>query len=187
MTTSEYKSLYDVWSSDAFKKKQEVAQRNVLQEHDGRGPGKYTGGSRRLHNQSCTSYCISKRDNASTYDEPKANVECLHIENCSPMPTDEQLMFEATDGSNKGHVYDFGSQSAAITTERRKVSSSSSLVSLVTFVAAHDAWIEREKRLWEIHVAGTGQVSRLHDLIRLSVSCAARFGTHFVLSFPYDG
>ncbi|KAI5655073.1 hypothetical protein M9H77_32260 [Catharanthus roseus] len=48
------------------------------------------------------------------YQELKTNTEWLHIETGSPMPTDEQLMFEAV-GSNKGHVYDFSSQSVAIT------------------------------------------------------------------------
>ncbi|KAI5677655.1 hypothetical protein M9H77_08605 [Catharanthus roseus] len=42
------------------------------------------------------------------YQELKANAERLHIETRSPMLTDEQLMFEATGGSNKGHVYSFG-------------------------------------------------------------------------------
>ncbi|KAI5652787.1 hypothetical protein M9H77_29974 [Catharanthus roseus] len=60
--------------------------------------------------------------------ELKVNAECLLIESGSPMPTNKQLMFEAASGSSKGHVYDFGSQSAAITIEQWGGSSSSSLV-----------------------------------------------------------
>ncbi|KAI5663270.1 hypothetical protein M9H77_22593 [Catharanthus roseus] len=58
------------------------------------------------------------------YQELKANEERLYIETGSPIPTDEQLTFEASSGSNKGHVYNFDSQSAAITVERRGGSSS---------------------------------------------------------------
>ncbi|KAI5669037.1 hypothetical protein M9H77_18890 [Catharanthus roseus] len=83
------------------------------------------------------------------YQELKANTECLHIEIGSPTPTDEQLMFEAASGSNKGHVYDFGSQSAAITAERWGGSSSSSSVPSASSAAAHESCIEKEKRLWD--------------------------------------
>ncbi|KAI5654732.1 hypothetical protein M9H77_31919 [Catharanthus roseus] len=48
------------------------------------------------------------------------------------------LMFEAVGGSNKGYVYGFGSQSAAITVERRKDSSNSSSVSLGYMEQAQD-------------------------------------------------
>ncbi|KAI5671933.1 hypothetical protein M9H77_12297 [Catharanthus roseus] len=59
------------------------------------------------------------------YQELKANAEHLHIMTYSPIPTDEQLMFEAGSGSNKGHVCGFSSQSAAITVESQGGSSSS--------------------------------------------------------------
>ncbi|KAI5681431.1 hypothetical protein M9H77_02659 [Catharanthus roseus] len=42
------------------------------------------------------------------YQELKANIERLHIETSSSMLINEQLMFEAAGGSNKGHVYGFG-------------------------------------------------------------------------------
>ncbi|KAI5668802.1 hypothetical protein M9H77_18655 [Catharanthus roseus] len=59
-----------------------------------------------------------------------------------------KLMLEATGGSNKSHVYDFSSKSAAITVERRVGSSSSmSSVLSVSCVAGHGAYIEREMRL----------------------------------------
>ncbi|KAI5671787.1 hypothetical protein M9H77_12151 [Catharanthus roseus] len=66
------------------------------------------------------------------YQELKANEKCLHIENGSPMLTDEQLTFEAAGGSKKGHVYGFGSQSAAITAEQRGGNSSSSSIPLIS-------------------------------------------------------
>ncbi|KAI5666452.1 hypothetical protein M9H77_16305 [Catharanthus roseus] len=63
-----------------------------------------SGGARPLHSWTCMSYCISRRDSGSIYDqrvlgeakyqEPKANAKCLHIETGSPILTDEQLMFE---------------------------------------------------------------------------------------------
>ncbi|KAI5683032.1 hypothetical protein M9H77_04260 [Catharanthus roseus] len=80
--------------------------------------------------------------------ELKANAECLHIETSSSMPTDEQLMFEAAGGSNKGHVYGFGSQCLAINAERWGSSSSSSFILSVSSAAAGDAYIEREKKVW---------------------------------------
>ncbi|KAI5658655.1 hypothetical protein M9H77_27448 [Catharanthus roseus] len=58
-------------------------------------------------------------------------------------------MFEATGGSNKGHVYGFGSESAAITAERQGGSSSSmSSVPSISSAAGHEACIKRERRLW---------------------------------------
>ncbi|KAI5680991.1 hypothetical protein M9H77_02218 [Catharanthus roseus] len=42
------------------------------------------------------------------YQELKANIERLHIETSSSMLINEQLMFEAAGGSNKGHIYGFG-------------------------------------------------------------------------------
>ncbi|KAI5681444.1 hypothetical protein M9H77_02672 [Catharanthus roseus] len=62
-TTAQYTSLYDVWSSDTFKKNREVVQRNYLQGY----------GSQELF--------IER--------ELKANAEGLHIETGLPMPTDE--------------------------------------------------------------------------------------------------
>ncbi|KAI5667226.1 hypothetical protein M9H77_17079 [Catharanthus roseus] len=105
--------------------------------------------ARHLQNQSCTSYCISKRDNGSTPEilGAKGEREHLHIEISSPIPTDEQLMFDVAGGSNKGHVYDFGSQSAAITIELRRSSSNTSSVPSVSSAAAHNACSEREKWL----------------------------------------
>ncbi|KAI5663349.1 hypothetical protein M9H77_22672 [Catharanthus roseus] len=52
------------------------------------------------------------------YHELKANAARLHIETCSPILIDEQLMFETVGVKNKGYLYSFGSQFAAITTER---------------------------------------------------------------------
>ncbi|KAI5667335.1 hypothetical protein M9H77_17188 [Catharanthus roseus] len=46
MITTQYTSVCDVWSSYAFKKKQEQAQRNCLQGRGGQGPSKHNGGSR---------------------------------------------------------------------------------------------------------------------------------------------
>ncbi|KAI5663013.1 hypothetical protein M9H77_22336 [Catharanthus roseus] len=83
------------------------------------------------------------------YYERKANVEQLHIETGSPIPTDEQLMFEATGESNKDHVCGFSSQSPATTVELQGGSSSSiSSVPLVFSAAGHKAYIERKRRLW---------------------------------------
>ncbi|KAI5663723.1 hypothetical protein M9H77_23046 [Catharanthus roseus] len=92
MTSVQYTSLFD-W---------EVAQRSRLQGRGGQRPRKHTGGSRSF----------------IEWLKLKANAERLHIETGSSIPTDEQLMFEATDGSNKGNVNGFGSQSSAINVER---------------------------------------------------------------------
>ncbi|KAI5676462.1 hypothetical protein M9H77_07412 [Catharanthus roseus] len=67
-------------------------------------------------------------------------------------------MFEAVGGSNKGHVYGFGSQSVAVTAKCQEGNSSSSLVPSVSSTATHEACIERERRLY-IHAAGTGEAS----------------------------
>ncbi|KAI5675867.1 hypothetical protein M9H77_06817 [Catharanthus roseus] len=88
-----YTSLCNVWSSDAFKKKREAAQRNHLQGHGGQGP--------------------ENRRGICTFRVVRATASAEGT-NGSTTPTDEQLMFEATGGSNKGHVYSFCSQSAAI-------------------------------------------------------------------------
>ncbi|KAI5669008.1 hypothetical protein M9H77_18861 [Catharanthus roseus] len=71
--------------------------------------------------------------------ELKANAERLHVETGSHILTDKQLMFEAADGSNKGHIYGFGLQSTTITAKRRGGSSSSmSLIPLISSVAGHE-------------------------------------------------
>ncbi|KAI5672507.1 hypothetical protein M9H77_12871 [Catharanthus roseus] len=80
--------------------------------------------------------------------ELKANAECRRIETDSPVPPNEQLMFEATGSSNKGHVYGFYSKFIAITAEQQGGSSSWSSVSLVSCATAQESYIEREKRLW---------------------------------------
>ncbi|KAI5662321.1 hypothetical protein M9H77_21644 [Catharanthus roseus] len=67
---------------------------------------------------STTVFCEAK------YQELEANVECLHIEIGLPIPTDEQLMFEAAGDSNKGHIYSFTSQLATVITKHRRGSSS---------------------------------------------------------------
>ncbi|KAI5671417.1 hypothetical protein M9H77_11781 [Catharanthus roseus] len=98
---------------------------------------------RPLNSRNCMSYCISRRDKL------KANVECLLIETGSPIITNEQLMFEDAEGSNKGHVYGFVSQSAVVTEECWGVTNSSmSSVPSVSSAVGHEACIERERRLW---------------------------------------
>ncbi|KAI5653897.1 hypothetical protein M9H77_31084 [Catharanthus roseus] len=99
----------------------------------------------------------------------------VHMQTGSSMPTDEQLMFEATCGSNKGHVCGFGSQSTAITIERGGGSSSLPSVPSVSSSATHNTCIDREKRLWGYIVVGTGHVRRFHDLVHLLVWCTAGF------------
>ncbi|KAI5654483.1 hypothetical protein M9H77_31670 [Catharanthus roseus] len=80
--------------------------------------------------------------------ELKANTERLHIEVGSSILTNEQLMFEAAGGSNKGHVYSFDSQSTAVTAERQGGSNSSmSSVHSISFAAGSEACIEKEMRL----------------------------------------
>ncbi|KAI5672848.1 hypothetical protein M9H77_13212 [Catharanthus roseus] len=81
------------------------------------------------------------------YQELKANSERLHIKIDSPILTDEQLMFEAVGASNKSPVYGFNSQSTAGITEHHGSSSSSSSVPSVSSIVAHEACIERERRL----------------------------------------
>ncbi|KAI5661738.1 hypothetical protein M9H77_21061 [Catharanthus roseus] len=67
------------------------------------------------------------------------------IETGSPILTDKQLMFEAAGGSNKGLVYSFNSQSAAVTAERQGYSSSfMSSIPSVSSAAGHKACIKRE-------------------------------------------
>lgn len=95
-----------------------------------------------LNNNFVTSFLYMK------YKELKVNMECLHNETDSSMPIDEQLMFEATDDSNKSHVYGFGSQSSAINTEQLGSSSSSSLVLSLSSTVADNAYNEREKKLY---------------------------------------
>ncbi|KAI5652432.1 hypothetical protein M9H77_29619 [Catharanthus roseus] len=92
---------------------------------------------------------IASAEGTAKYQELKANAEYLHIETGSPIPTDEQLMFEATGCSNKGHVYGFGSQSASITAKHRGGSNSLSSVPSLSSAVAHEAYIKRERRLWD--------------------------------------
>ncbi|KAI5663190.1 hypothetical protein M9H77_22513 [Catharanthus roseus] len=78
-----------------------------------------------------------------------------HIETGSPMLPDEQLMFEAANGSSKGHVYDFGNNLQSSPPSDREVA-----------IAHH--WFRwyllrwpiipasRGKEVVGIHVAGTG-------------------------------
>ncbi|KAI5672297.1 hypothetical protein M9H77_12661 [Catharanthus roseus] len=74
------------------------------------------------------------------YLELTANVERLHIETGYGVLSDEQLIFEATGGSNKGYVYGFGSQSRVITAEQQRGSSSSSVPS-VSYTTTHECCI----------------------------------------------
>ncbi|KAI5656952.1 hypothetical protein M9H77_25745 [Catharanthus roseus] len=80
------------------------------------------------------------------YQELKANTERLHIDIGSPILTDEQLMFEAAGGSNKGYVYGFDSQSAAITVERWGGSSILLPIPSTSSAAAHESFIKRERK-----------------------------------------
>ncbi|KAI5668671.1 hypothetical protein M9H77_18524 [Catharanthus roseus] len=64
------------------------------------------------------------------YQERKANVKRLHIKTSLPIPIDEQLMFEAVDGSTR---------------HRGGSSSSMSSVPSVSSAADHEAFIERER------------------------------------------
>ncbi|KAI5676818.1 hypothetical protein M9H77_07768 [Catharanthus roseus] len=59
-----------------------------------------------------------------------------------------QTLVKSAGGSNKDHIYGFGSRFFAINTERQGGSISSSSVSSVSSPTAHDARIKREKRLW---------------------------------------
>ncbi|KAI5659134.1 hypothetical protein M9H77_27927 [Catharanthus roseus] len=69
-------------------------------------------------------------------NELKANTERLHTKTGSPIPIHEQLMIEASSGSNKRNVYGFGSQSATVIAERRRGNSSSmSSIPLMSFAA----------------------------------------------------
>ncbi|KAI5677076.1 hypothetical protein M9H77_08026 [Catharanthus roseus] len=54
-------------------------------------------------------YTIQRVSGEAKHQEPKANAKNLHIDTHLLIPIDEQLMFEAVGGSNKGHVYGFGS------------------------------------------------------------------------------
>ncbi|KAI5666795.1 hypothetical protein M9H77_16648 [Catharanthus roseus] len=67
-------------------------------------------------------------EGTAKYQELTMNAERLHTETSSCILTDEQLMFEAAGGNDKGHVYGFGSQSDTITMEHQEGNSSSSSV-----------------------------------------------------------
>lgn len=84
-------------------------------------------------------------------------------------------MFETAEGSNKCHVYGFGSNSAATISESQGGISSSSMPS-VSFATVHDCYADRDKR-WMIytqHVQDTftscmekfaKKVTMQHDLV----------------------
>ncbi|KAI5648575.1 hypothetical protein M9H77_34580 [Catharanthus roseus] len=124
-TSLRYKDLmYEVRTddSDAFKKKREATQRNCLQGHSGKGPTSIPTGlvgenGRDIYTIRVVCSTALAKGTMAKYQELKANATRLHIETGSPMPTYKQLMFKDTSGSNKGHVYNFGSQSSAITIE----------------------------------------------------------------------
>ncbi|KAI5677798.1 hypothetical protein M9H77_08748 [Catharanthus roseus] len=143
--------------------------------------GAWWSGAREAHQQENMGDASAQSDlyvllhqQKAKYQELKDNAECLHIETGSPISTDEQLMFEATSGSNKGHVYGFGSHSSL------------SLVPLVSSVAVYESCVEREEIIG-IHAAGTGQVRPLYDLIHLALWSVAGFGTHCLPFFPAVG
>ncbi|KAI5677479.1 hypothetical protein M9H77_08429 [Catharanthus roseus] len=117
------------------------------------------------------------------YQELKANAEHLHIETSSPIPTDEQLMFEATGGRNKGHVYGSVSQFAAITAECQ----GGSIGSFSIFRGRSRGPYQEGEEVVGIHAADTGEVHRLHDIIRISMWSAAGFGAHSLPSFLFAG
>ncbi|KAI5680859.1 hypothetical protein M9H77_02086 [Catharanthus roseus] len=99
----------------------------------------------------------------------EGNAECLHIETGLPISTDEQLMFETASGSNKGHIYGFRSQSAAVTMP----GGSNRLQGLY----------REGEEVVGIHAVYTGEVRRLHHIIHISEWSTAGFGTHSLPSF----
>ncbi|KAI5676176.1 hypothetical protein M9H77_07126 [Catharanthus roseus] len=143
--------------SEAYKKRREVAQQNGCRGVVARVPesipaglGLSSSSGRRLARSTASTegtvgqYTIRSVLSEAKYHQLKANTKRLHIESSMPILTDEQLMFKATDGSNKG------SQSAGIIAECRGVNSSSmSSVPLVSSAAGYEAYIERERRLWD--------------------------------------
>ncbi|KAI5654935.1 hypothetical protein M9H77_32122 [Catharanthus roseus] len=80
---------------------------------------------------------------STNYQELKANAERLHIEIGSPIPTDEQLMFQL-------HVFGF----------------------FGIFCNMPRGLYREGEEVVGIHAAGTGEVHRLHNIIRILV-CSA--------------
>ncbi|KAI5683705.1 hypothetical protein M9H77_04933 [Catharanthus roseus] len=118
--------------SEAYKKRREAPQQNRLQGRGGPGPGKHTSGSSGKRSELINVFFVLAK-----YQKLMENAKRLHIETGPPILTDEQLMFEAASGSNKGHVYGFGSHSSSMFS-----------VPSVSSIAGHKACIEREKRFW---------------------------------------
>lgn len=75
-------------------------------------------------------------------------MECLHVKTGTLIPSDDALLFEAAGANNKGHVYNFCSQSGVITIEHHVGNNLSSIPS-VSSAVAHDCYIESERRLME--------------------------------------
>ncbi|KAI5677840.1 hypothetical protein M9H77_08790 [Catharanthus roseus] len=113
---------------EGIQEEAEGAQQNRIQEHGDQGPEKHTGEFRSFIEwvtvedgqgvRTVGTLCptASKEETVGLYtilpvldEELKAKAERLHIETDSPIPTDEHLMFEATGGCNKGHIYSFSS------------------------------------------------------------------------------
>ncbi|KAI5661688.1 hypothetical protein M9H77_21011 [Catharanthus roseus] len=136
--------------SDCSKVIIEIMKAHFVEAHPGFGKSSRKGreDGRGLH--TVRTVCpTTSAERKAKYQEMKTNMEKLHIETGSPILTEEQLMFEVASGSNKDHVYGFGSKSTVVTVERRGGSSSSmSSVPSISFTASHKAYIERERRLW---------------------------------------
>ncbi|KAI5666801.1 hypothetical protein M9H77_16654 [Catharanthus roseus] len=110
---------------DAFKKKREGAHRNYLQGHDGQRPGKHTDeSSGRKWARVVRPTTLAK--GTEKYQELKRNAERLHIETHSPIPRQAVNPSPPSAGRQQQYVIGFVTSSAA----------------------AHDAFIDREKRLW---------------------------------------
>ncbi|KAI5676204.1 hypothetical protein M9H77_07154 [Catharanthus roseus] len=108
-----------------------------------------------LHNQSCTSYCISKRDSGLPVAATRAMSTVL-AHNLQPSLR--------------------SNGEAAITRHR-----------FHRIFCGYPRVLHREgEEVVGVHAAGTGQVRRLHDLVRFSVWCGTGFSTHYVPSFPSD-
>ncbi|KAI5675293.1 hypothetical protein M9H77_06243 [Catharanthus roseus] len=97
MTIAKYSQLCAHLNSDPYKKKQEEAKMNYIQGRGGQGLDKHTAGSRGMVDKSPASPSAGSR--------VKGKCGTPYIETGCEVPSDEQLMFEAASGSNKGHVY----------------------------------------------------------------------------------
>lgn len=90
-------------------------------------------------------------------------------------------MFKTAGGSNKGHVYSFDSQFAAIIVERQG-GTTSSLMPFASSVVAHDYYIERGKKMME-YMYGFMQHAQdnfngfMHGFVR---RCVAGFRLHTI-------